>query len=30
VADLHGATLRLRNAGPGLWVSVTFPAGPGA
>jgi signal transduction histidine kinase len=30
VADLHGATLRLRNAGPGLWVSLTFPAGQGA
>jgi signal transduction histidine kinase len=30
VADLHGATLRLRNAGPGLWVSMTFPAGQGA
>ncbi len=27
VADLHGATLRLRNAGPGLWVSMMFPAG---
>ena len=27
VADLHGATLRLRNAGPGLWVSMVFPAG---
>ena len=30
VADLHGATLRLRSAGPGLWVSLMFPAGPGA
>jgi len=29
VADLHGATLRLRSAGPGLWVSLMFPAGPG-
>ena len=27
VADLHGATLRLGNAGPGLWVSMMFPAG---
>ena len=30
VADLHGVTLRLRNAGPGLWVSMMFPAGQGA
>jgi len=30
VADLHGATLRIRNAGPGLWVSLTFPKGQGA
>ncbi len=30
VADLHGATLRLGNAGPGLWVSMAFPAGQGA
>ena len=29
VADLHGAKLRLRNAGPGLWVSMMFPAGQG-
>ena len=30
VADLHGATLRLWNAGPGLRVSLTFSVGPGA
>ncbi len=30
VADLHGATLRISNAGPGLWVSMTFPKGQGA
>ncbi len=30
VADLHGAKLHLRNAGPGLWVSMTFPAGQDA
>jgi len=28
VADLHGATLRLKNAEPGLWVSLVFPANP--
>ena len=30
VADLHGATLRLRNAEPGLWGSMTFPDEHGA
>jgi signal transduction histidine kinase len=30
VADLHGATLHIRNAVPGLRVSLLFPAGPGA
>ena len=29
VADLHGATLHLRNAAPGLRVSMTFPASQG-
>ena len=27
VADLHGAKLRIRNAEPGLWVSLLFPEG---
>ena len=30
VADLHGATVRLRNAEPGLWASMTFLEGDGA
>ena len=30
VADLHGASFRIRNAWPGLWVSLLFPAGQGA
>ena len=30
VADLHGASFRIRNAWPGLWVGLLFPAGQGA
>ena len=30
VADLHRASFRIRNAWPGLWVGLLFPAGQGA